>query len=466
VEGLRRVGDLLPEPRAGQPPARGSRLAADLRGPNVILVILDAGRAGHFGCYGYSRRTTPEIDRIASEGVVFDRAYTVSVNTLGGMSSVWTSQYPDAHHRGVQFLEPLPRDRPTLAEWLSGRGVPTLGVVANAMAGKAMGLDRGFSEFREAFVDKRYGSRAEVFRKWAYPWFSEHKTGRFFAYLHFREPHSPLDPPDSFMEMFGPNRPLTADQRIGNRWFEAVNSGRVRPTAEEIDHLVRLYDGNLAYADREVGALRSFLEQEGLWDRTILIIAADHGEQLYEEGHIGHSAQVREESARIPLIVHFPSGSAPRGVRVKELVDSTDLAPTVAEVFGAQGEKGPATFEGQSLLPVIEGQPGKSAVLVRTVWERPVYALVSKDAKLIYNTRTGEEHLFALQPTPDEAHDRATADPLRATFYRQDLHAWLARIARTRVGEVSGGPVIMTREQCENLCALGYIPCADCANSR
>jgi arylsulfatase A-like enzyme len=471
VEGSARVGDLLPPPAGAGGSARTSEVAARLQNVNVVLVILDAARAGHFGCYGYGRRTTPEIDRIASDGVVFDRAYTVSVNTLGGMSSVWTSQYPDAHHHGVQFLEPLPTDRPTLAEWLSGRGVKTLGVVANAMAGNASWLDRGFGEFREAFVDKRYGSRAEVFRAWAHPWLAEHKRERFFAYLHFREPHSPLDPPDSFMEMFGPNRPLKASQRIGTRWFEAVNSGEVRPTSEEIEHLVRLYDGNLAYADREVGALRACLEREGLWERTLLIVAADHGEQLYEDGYIGHSAQVREESARIPLIIHFPVGLGPRGVRVKELVDSTDLAPTVAELFGGQGASAPTSFQGQSLLPVIEGRAGKAAVLVRTVWERPVYALVSTDTKLVYNTRTGDERLFFLTPDPDERHDGAAENPVRASFYRQSLHAWLARLAQAPRANPGGLAVTreecrVTREQCQNLCALGYLDCADCANCR
>jgi arylsulfatase A-like enzyme len=128
----------------------------------VLFVILDAGRARSFGAYGYPRETTPQIDRLAAEGVVFERVYTPAVYTLGAMSSIWTSQYPDRHHSEVSFSARLPKDRLTLAELLSAQGVHTVGFVANAVAGKLFGFDRGFSEFHEVF--RTIGSRGDVFR--------------------------------------------------------------------------------------------------------------------------------------------------------------------------------------------------------------------------------------------------------------------------------------------------------------
>ena len=116
---------------------------------NVVLLILDAARAEQFGTYGYPRPPTPEIDRIAAEGVVFERAYTPAVYTLGALSSLWTSQYPDRHHSEVSYADPLPRDRLTLAEALSARGVRTAGFVANAVAGPIHGFDRGFGDIAE-----------------------------------------------------------------------------------------------------------------------------------------------------------------------------------------------------------------------------------------------------------------------------------------------------------------------------
>ncbi len=141
---------LTPVPlSAGRGRAAPDELRKGLAGSNVLLIILDAGRAQQFGCYGYPRATTPEIDRIAAEGVVFERVYTPSVYTLGAMSSLWTSQYPDRHHGDVSFNAKLPKDRLTLAELLSAQGIHTGGFVANAVAGRLFGFDRGFADFHE-----------------------------------------------------------------------------------------------------------------------------------------------------------------------------------------------------------------------------------------------------------------------------------------------------------------------------
>ena len=143
--------------------ARADALRSGLANANVLFVILDAARAREFGAYGYERPTTPEIDRIAQEGVVFERAFTPAVYTLGAMSSVWTSQYPDRHHGDVSFSSRLPKDRLTLADVLSGQGILTAGFVANAIAGGLNGFDRGFQEFHEVW--REIGSRADVFRQ-------------------------------------------------------------------------------------------------------------------------------------------------------------------------------------------------------------------------------------------------------------------------------------------------------------
>ena len=187
-----------------------------------------------------------------------------------------------------------------------------------------------------------------------------------------------------------------------------MNQGR-RPFSEaEREHLVRLYDGNLAFADQEVGALRRALEAEGLWEKTVVIVAADHGEELFERGWIGHNVHLYEPSVHVPLIVRFPKGTGPAGVRVAALADLLDLAPTIADVFGVRGKGGSdREFQGRSLLPVIAGAPGKPAVLSRTVWDRPRYALRDERFKFLYDTQTGEEWLYDLAADPGETRDLA-----------------------------------------------------------
>ncbi len=441
--------------------ARADGLRKGLARANVVLVILDAGRAQEFGAYGYGRGTTPQIDRIAREGVVFERAFTPAVYTLGAMSSVWTSQYPDRHHSEVAFNARLPADRLTLAELLSAQGVQTAGFVANAVAGRLFGFDRGFGQFDELFAS--LGSAADVFARAVPPWLAAHREGRFFAYLHFREPHFPYDPPAPWDTKFGPEGPIAKASRRDEHFIRDVNQGRRTFSEAEREHLVRLYDGSLAFADHEIGRLRETLESLGLWERTVVVVAADHGEELFEHGWIGHNVHLYEPSTHVPLIVRFPAGAGPTGQRIPALVDLLDLAPTIADVFGVLGKGGSEReFQGRSLLPVIAGAPGKPAVLSRTVWDRPRYALRDERFKYFYDTRTGEEHLYDLQADPDEARDLGGREPLRTAFYRQALHHWTLRLSRRPAGAPSEAQ--LTCEQCENLRSLGYIQ-GDCRAS-
>jgi arylsulfatase A-like enzyme len=371
---------------------------------------------------------------------------------------VWTSQHPDRHHSEVSFSARLPKDRLTLAELLSAQGVHTGGFVANAVAGRLFGFDRGFVDFDEVYA--RLGSSASVFRQAVPPWLRANRDRRFFAYVHFREPHFPYDPAPPFDTKFGPDGPIPKAERRHEAYFKDASQGR-RPFGEaERDHLVRLYDGNIAFADQEIGALRKALEDEGLWEKTVVIVAADHGEELFEHGWIGHNVHVYEPSVHIPLVIRFPKGTGPAGTRVSGLADLLDVAPTIADVLGVRGKGGSdQAFQGRSLLPLVLGAPGKPAVLSRTVWDRPRYALRDERYKFFFDTRTGEERLHDLEADPAEANNLAAERPLRAAFYRQALHDWTMQLAR-RPGAASA-EAQLTCEQCQNLKALGYIQ-GDC----
>ena len=435
--------------------ARADPLREELKDANVVFIILDAARAREFGTYGYDRDTTPAMDRIAADGIVFDRAYTPAVYTLGAMSSVWTSQYPDRHHGDVSFQSPLPRDRLTLTEVLSGQGIHSAGFVATAVPGAFNGFDRGFSEFHEVWQE--VGSRADAFRQVVPPWVEAHKDRRFFLYVHYREPHFPYDPEPPFDTKWGPDGPIPRAARRDMGFFREINQRRQPFSKEEQAHLVRLYDGNLAYVDREVGELRRALEEAGVWDETVFIVAADHGEGLWEHFWIGHNVQVYEPSAHIPLIVRFPAGVGPHGERVDALVDLVDIAPTVADVFGARHQGGAdREFQGRSLLPVIAGAPGRPFVVSRTVWERPRYALRDGRWTFVYDTANGDEELFDTRADPEEQQDVAAEQPLRAAYLRETLLEWVSRVFRPGT-EAATGPDSMSRDECEALKALGYL---------
>jgi len=423
-------------------------------GANVVLVVLDAARAREFGVYGYDRDTTPQIDRIASEGVVFERAYTPAVFTLAAMSSVWISRYPDEIHPTSPFKSGLPPDQPSLAEVLSGPQIRTAGFVANGMAGKAYGLDRGFDEFFEVFKD--LGTNADAFLKVVPPWIATHRDERFFAYVHFREPHFPYDPPPPWDTRFGPEGPIPVEARRDWEVFRRYNQGSAPFGPSELAHLVSLYDGNLGFVDHVVGALREALVAEGLWDRTVFIVTADHGEALHERGFTGHNVEVYETSAHIPLVVRLPPSAGVEPRRVSGLVSLLDVAPTIADVFGRlPTDRSSLSFRGRSLLPVIEGAAGRPAVLTRTVWESPRYALRDESYTYVLDTRSREALLFDRLADPDESRDLAAEKPVRAAAYRESIEAFLLEGEESHGG--AAGEARLSREQCENLRTLGYV---------
>ncbi len=427
-----------------------------LAGMNVMIVVLDAAQVFHHGCYGYALPTTPEIDRLAAEGVVFDRHYTPAIFTYASTGSLFTSQYPDDNQR-EGWLEGgrLPADRLTLAELLSARGIHTAGFVANPNAGTGFGLDRGFSEylslFKPPWVEKAGAlPKAAVFRRYLHPWLGRLPATRFFVYAHFREPHMPLDQPP----LTGPDTPLPPDAK-DYHWYGPVNSGARALTPEEHDHLVRLYDGNLAYADRELGHIRHLMERTGLLDRTVLIVTADHGEALGEHGYIGHNSQVYEESMRIPLVIRFPTGRGPTGIRVTGLTSTLDIAPTVADIFGLLGQGGSQqAFHGRSLLPAIVGGDGGAGILARTMGT--TFGLVTERYKFIYDAAKGEQWLYDLKTDPDEGNDVAQKQSLRAACYRQALQLRLLDARAFASGAVPE-PASLDVHDREALKALGYL---------
>jgi arylsulfatase len=427
-------------------------LRSGLDGIGVVLVVLDAARASQMGCYGYPGATTPEIDRLAADGIVFESHYTPAVFTYAAMAAMWTSRPPDEGGGAWLAEGVLPSGLLTLAEILTAQGRRTAGFVANPSAGPAFGLDRGFAEFLRLYREPwTVGAppSAEVFTGPLHGWLEAAKPP-FFVYAHVREPHMPYTAP-----LAGPDAPLPAEAKHQGFW-DGVNDGKREATPAELDHLVRLYDGNLRAADRAVGALRGHLEGLGLWDRVVVIVTADHGEALHEHGHVGHNQQVYEESVHVPLIVRLPSGLGPRGVRRHALTSHLDLAPTVADLLGVLGKGGSGrAFRGRSLLPALFADPPPSAVASRTTGDRPVYGLRAGPHKYIFDRTAGREELYDLAHDPGEQSDLAPGSPLLTAVYRQMLGQWLADLRRESRFEARSAQI--DEVDAESLRALGYV---------
>ena len=293
---------------------------------NVLVITLDTTRADRIGAYGCRTAQTPNLDRLAAEGVLFESAHTSVPLTLPAHSSLFTGRYPIANqvrNNGNYFL---PENETTLAEVLRDRGYDTRAVVSAFVLLSKFGVNQGFALYDDSLdtheMIRNYKSEIPagmVYEKFS-SWPRESGGKPFFYWLHFYDPHTPYRPPEEFAKRFPPG-PLG------------------------------LYDGEIAFVDGWVGRVLQSLRERGQLERTLVIVAGDHGEAFGEHAEHGHGIFCYEEALRVPLIVHAPGLFKPR--RVAARVGLVDVMPTVLEALGAEV---PATVQGRSFLPLLKGR--------------------------------------------------------------------------------------------------------------
>lgn len=409
------------QPWRARPPSRDQfsslspvpRLRAGAEDANLIIILADAARADHFSLYGYALSTTPHLDELMTQSVVFTEAYATASSTKTSLSSLFTAQFPDTHG-AVDTASPLARGIPTLAECLQATGRTTVAFSGNPFFGKEFAFDRGFDQFEEVFrafgPDPRYGSkqRAAQITEAAVQWFRQHRQTRFFAYLHYLEPHAPYDPPREYRSMFsGARIPYPKDDP--RRW----------------------YDASLRYVDDQIGALLQELQRLGLYEKSVIVFLADHGEAFGEHGETGHGNTVYQEMIHVPLAIRLPNNCGAKPQRRAEVICLTDLMPTLLDLFGAPT---PPTAQGRSRLGLLAGEPEKepSYAVSRARGKRPAernprsicYALTTPQYTLVLADLGNRVELYDRLSDPEEKHNLAKAQPAQVEKLRAKFAAW------------------------------------------
>lgn len=323
---------------------------------NILLVVIDTMRADHLGCYGYDRDTSPAIDRIAAEGVRYDNAYTSAPWTLPAFASLMTSTRPWEHGAVNDYLAPR-RDLPTLARLLRSAGYETAAFVSHIYTSSTYGFDDGFDRFEDFGIAEDYAfdqgrePRAEQVVGEAVRWLRGRDRSRpFFLWVHLFDPHWSYDAPPPYRDMYDPNYRGAVDGTY--RTIERYLSTDSLMAPRDLEHLVALYDGEVRYADAWIDTLTRRLRGDGDWDRTIAVVAGDHGEEFQEHRSLGHSFTFYDEVLRVPLVVRDPSG--PAGRVVTSPVGLVDLLPTLAAKAGAPAPPGIA---GRAIPAAETGAP-------------------------------------------------------------------------------------------------------------
>src|SRR6266404_6254755 len=405
--------------------------------PNVILITIDTLRADHVSCYGAKNVKTPTLDGLAHDGVVFERAISQVPLTWPSHAVILTGTYP--FQNGVQDFtgQPLAQQFRTVSQAFQKAGYATGAVISAFVLDRSCGLARGFAFYDDAFtaatfekkdaglVDRRAGESVTH----AIAWLKKTPRRPFFLWLHLYDPHSPYDPPEPYRS----------------------------------EYRSHLYDGEIAYADHELGNLMSWLKQNHLYDSSLIVALSDHGESLGEHGEDEHGFFVYNATVHVPLIVKPPAGSGISPGRHGEPVETTAVAPTLLQLAGVKDSSDSinsisAQFQSRSLLGT--GQPASQTARDPAYSETfypfssfgwsPRHALESERFHFI---EAPKPELYDLEADPGETRNIAAEQPGTVAVLREKMQSLLAHNPFTRQNAGAGN---LSPDAQEKLRALGY----------
>ncbi len=426
---------------------------------SVVLVTIDSCRADHLSCYGYRYPTTPNIDAIAARGVRFDRAYCNAVDTCGSHCSLFTSLLPLVH--GAANGVPLRESFLTLAEILRGESYATAGFVSGLPLKRELsGLAQGFDLYDDGFegVERSGGETMEL----AIQWLERNDGGRFFLFIHLYDPHGGYSPPARFLVH---HRRGDGAGYVPRELDLNMIPARVRvDDIVDANYYIDAYDGEISYADDQVGLLWDKIKDMGLSKEVMLVITSDHGESLTEHGvYFGHGESVYEPSLRVPLVVYSPSLSG--GRTAGDLAQAVDIMPTVLEACGIEAA---INMQGRNLLPPGEEKEGERPVFSKTTREltqrlvEPLSdftdktALMTRRWKLIVTKGEQDAELYDLAADPAEKKDLFGERKALAAEMREKMIA----VARGSVfySQEKGAEKAVDLEEHERILrSLGYL---------
>jgi arylsulfatase A-like enzyme len=397
---------------ACDPPEKGNASA--------VLITLDTTRWNGLSCYGAPPGVTPHLDRIAGEGIAFDRARTVTPLTLPSHASMLTGLYPIRHLARDNSMAPLPESAVTLAERAADRGLETAAFVAATVVGSGLGMDQGFHHFSQPPVPTRSSvttqfpeRKADEVAAEVVEWIAGRQDDRpFFLWVHFFDPHHPYEPP-----------------------AHALRAARGNP-----------YLGEIAFMDQAIGRVRAALEDAGMFEDTLVAVVADHGEGLGQHGEATHGALCYDSTMRVPMLLRYPDGFR-AGERSSEVVSVVDIYPTLLEAMGL-GE--PGDVDGLSLyrreVPEGRGVYFESYYGYREYGWSPIAGWADARGKYLHGTTP---EFFLTEEDPEETRDRAPEKELLAPYVEA-----LRRVSNLETLTADGS---VDPDTLASLRALGYV---------
>ncbi len=423
---------------------------------NIILVVIDALRPDHLGCYGYQRNTSPNIDGLSKREVRFTQAITAAGHTIESVPSILTGTHSLTHQ--VRDYNDLRNPSiNTLVRELTAKGYQCV-FFSNYAHVKFTGVKDDFQEvyIGEMYEDERPIINAHLLTIKVIDWLKTHKNNPFFLYVHYWGSHAPYRPPEPYKSMY------LHDEFRGEPKFVAISNlslgdkhhgkGAIPYIVAEnditdVNYYISQYDGAISYTDAQIGRLIDNLKKLGLDKNTLIILTADHAEMLGEHDTYFSHGGCYDENIRVPLIIKFPKLSL-KGRVISRQVSLIDIAPTILEVAGLDK---PSYMQGESLLAIIEPYRTYQTKYVFSSYVQQ-FALRTKEWKLIKNDSIWE--LYNLNKDPKEQHNLVYDKPYKFRQLKQVLENWKKHI--TSLIPARKGPPL-TEENKERLRSLEYV---------
>ena len=416
---------------------------------HLVLISVDTLRADFLGAYGRPWDGTPNMDRLAREGVLFEQAFSAAPTTVASHGALFTGKYPDRHgapHNGT-ILRPENR---TLAEVLAGAGFQTAGVIGGYPLARRFGFAQGFAHYEGPLPHGRAVTDA------ALAWFDEVQPERGFLFVHYWDVHWPYQPPPPYDRRYRDDElPLTGSMEDLKAVREALRTG-APGSLDESRALEGAYAGGVAWTDHQIGRLLEGLEARGILDRALVVLTSDHGESIHEhDDYWNHGPTVYDSATHIPLVLRPPGGRT-EALRIPLTVSNVDVFPTLLAALRIEA---PVPVEGRDLTPLLGGgslspEPVFSRATKPKWADRKCRGVWTERWKLMECPSRGRLELYDRLEDPEEARDLLAGDDpgldAEARALIELMNAWRDR--------GNAGPPIedLSPEVKEQLEALGY----------
>lgn len=412
------------------------------------MISLDSLRADRLGCYGYNKPTSPYLDKIAAEGVLFEKAIAADIPTEAVHTAIFTGKV--GLRTGIvshgSELTSLPKSTDWLPTMLRQSGFTTA-AVDNLYQLKEW-FARGFRYYVNSVGTKKRWIDGKTINELAMPWIREHQQEDFFLFLHYWDPHTPYLPPKEYVDKYYKNnnpydRNNTsmnpAYNHLAYPFFKHHHFDLLGPVTDA-EYVNALYDAEVRYLDDRLKEIDDYLDVLGIKEDTLLVIFGDHGESLTEHDIYWDHCGLYDTTVRVPMMIRWP-GFIPEGKRVEGLIQQVDLMPTIFEAISKVNSPNfttpslPDNIDGKSLWPVIYGQQNatRSKIYLSECAWQAARGIRTDKFKFIKTYDSGPftrppRELYDLQSDPEETHNLADTHRELADSFEKDIHDWVDSI--------------------------------------